>query len=96
MDQKFYERDAVTVAKDLVGKVLVCGDKRLRISETEVYCGEEDMTFDKKQIVTQEELPYIVSDVLKHDVLKQNIKVEWFYNIIWYLENMAFIVNIIK
>ncbi|MEE1541193.1 MAG: alpha-isopropylmalate synthase regulatory domain-containing protein, partial [Paludibacteraceae bacterium] len=30
---------------------------------------------DKKQIVTQEELPYIVSDVLKHDVLKQNIKV---------------------
>ena len=42
MDQKFYERDAVTVAKDLVGKVLVCGDKRLRISETEAYWGEND------------------------------------------------------
>ena len=42
MDQKFYERDAVTVAKDLVGKVLVCGDKRLRISETEAYWGEAD------------------------------------------------------
>lgn len=42
MDQKFYERDCVTVAKDLVGKVLVCGDKRLRISETEAYWGEAD------------------------------------------------------
>ena len=42
MDQKFYERDAVTVATDLVGKVLVCGDKRLRISETEAYWGEAD------------------------------------------------------
>lgn len=42
MDQKFYERDAVTVAKDLVGKVLVCGEKRLRISETEAYWGEND------------------------------------------------------
>ena len=42
MDQKFFERDAVTVAKDLVGKVLVCGEKRLRISETEAYWGEND------------------------------------------------------
>jgi DNA-3-methyladenine glycosylase len=30
------------VARDLVGKVLVCSGKRLRISETEAYCGEED------------------------------------------------------
>ena len=42
MDQKFYQRDCVTVAKELVGKLLVCGDKRLRISETEAYWGEAD------------------------------------------------------
>ena len=38
----FYRRPCLTVARDLVGKVLVCGDKRLRISETEAYCGESD------------------------------------------------------
>lgn len=30
---------------------------------------------DKKQLVTQEELPYIVSDVLKQDSVKQDIKI---------------------
>lgn len=39
---EFYHRHALEVAPDLVGKVLVCGDKRLRISETEAYCGEAD------------------------------------------------------
>ena len=39
---EFYHRHALDVAPDLVGKVLVCGDKRLRISETEAYCGETD------------------------------------------------------
>lgn len=38
----FYHRPCLVVAKDLVGKVLVCNGKRLRISETEAYCGEED------------------------------------------------------
>ena len=38
----FYHRPCLEVAKDLVGKVLVCGEKRLRISETEAYCGEND------------------------------------------------------
>ena len=42
MNQKFYEQDCVTVAKALVGKLLVCGDQRLRISETEAYWGEAD------------------------------------------------------
>ena len=42
MDQKFYEQDCVTVAKALVGKLLVCNGKRLRISETEAYWGETD------------------------------------------------------
>ena len=39
---EFYHRHALEVAHDLVGKVLVCGEKRLRISETEAYCGEAD------------------------------------------------------
>ena len=30
---------------------------------------------DKKQLVTQEDLPYIISDVLKHDVKEQKIKI---------------------
>lgn len=47
LDYEFFNRDAVTVAKDLVGKILVCTDengntKKLRITETEAYCGEDD------------------------------------------------------
>lgn len=44
--EEFFRRECLAVARDLVGKVLVhrTGDKllRLRISETEVYCGESD------------------------------------------------------
>ena len=39
---EFYHRHALEVAPDLVGKVLVCGENRLRISETEAYCGTAD------------------------------------------------------
>ena len=38
----FYHRPCDQVARDLVGKVIVCGNTRLRISETEVYWGESD------------------------------------------------------
>lgn len=38
----FYHRPCLEVARNLVGKVIVFGDKRLRISETEAYCGEND------------------------------------------------------
>ena len=38
----FFHRPCLTVAQELVGKVLVHGEKQLRISETECYCGEED------------------------------------------------------
>ena len=38
----FYHRPCVEVARDLVGKVLVHNGQRLRISETEAYCGEAD------------------------------------------------------
>lgn len=39
---EFFHRPCLEVARDLVGKVIVCGDKRLRITETEAYCGEKD------------------------------------------------------
>ena len=39
---EFYHRPCDQVAKDLVGKVIVHGDARLRISETEAYWGAED------------------------------------------------------
>ena len=43
---EFFRRPCLEVAKDLVGKVLVHrmpqGELRLRISETEAYCGEDD------------------------------------------------------
>ena len=46
LDAAFYQRACLEVAKDLVGKVLVHnttdGQLRLRIAETEAYCGEED------------------------------------------------------
>ena len=38
----FYRRDCPEVARDLVGKVLVYKGSKLRISETECYCGESD------------------------------------------------------
>ena len=39
---EFYHRPCLEVAHDLVGKVLVHQGLRLRISETEAYCGEAD------------------------------------------------------
>ena len=46
LSYEFYHRPCVEVARDLVGKVLVHhtenGELRLRISETEAYCGEGD------------------------------------------------------
>ena len=42
LQKEFYHRPCLEVAKDLVGKVLVHNGKKLRIAETEAYCGEED------------------------------------------------------
>ena len=38
----FYHRPCIDVAKDLVGKVIIHTDVRLRITETEIYWGESD------------------------------------------------------
>lgn len=46
LEYPFFHRECLEVAKDLVGKVLVHrtpdGIVRMRISETEAYCGEQD------------------------------------------------------
>ncbi len=46
LDESFFHRPCIEVARDLVGKVLVRqtedGAFRMRISETEAYCGEAD------------------------------------------------------
>ena len=46
LDYAFFHRPCLDVARDLVGKILVhetdSGVLRLRISETESYCGTED------------------------------------------------------
>ena len=39
---EFFHRPCEEVARDLVGKLLICNNKALRITETEVYCGEGD------------------------------------------------------
>lgn len=42
LSYEFYHRPCLDVAKDLVGKILVHNGIRLRITETEAYCGEAD------------------------------------------------------
>lgn len=46
LGKAFYHRPCLEVARDLVGKVIVrntpAGELRLRITETEAYCGESD------------------------------------------------------
>jgi DNA-3-methyladenine glycosylase len=43
LPRSFYQRDAVTVARDLLGKVLVNGDTAGVIVETEAYPGGDDL-----------------------------------------------------
>lgn len=42
LPRQFFERDTVIVAKELLGKILVCGDKKAIITETEAYIGYKD------------------------------------------------------
>lgn len=42
LPQAFYARDTVSVARDLLGKMLVVGDVRAPITEVEAYLGLDD------------------------------------------------------
>ena len=42
LTRPFYERDTITVARELLGKVIVHGQATGRITETEAYLGEGD------------------------------------------------------
>lgn len=42
LGEAFFRRECLAVSRDLVGKVLVHNGQRLRICETEAYCGESD------------------------------------------------------
>ena len=42
LDEAFFHRPCLEVARELVGKLLVVNGSCLRISETEAYCGEDD------------------------------------------------------
>lgn len=43
LPRSFYQRETACVARELLGKVLVHGDRELIISETEAYLGPEDL-----------------------------------------------------
>jgi len=53
LPRSFYERDALVVARQLIGTVLVCGKRAGRIVETEAYRGPTDLACHAKVGITK-------------------------------------------
>lgn len=53
LPREFYDRDTVTVSRDLLGKVLVHGHVAGRIVETEAYLGGDDLASHSARGITK-------------------------------------------
>jgi DNA-3-methyladenine glycosylase len=53
LPRSFYRRNTITVARDLLGKILVHGAARARIVETEAYLGGDDLAAHSARGLTE-------------------------------------------
>jgi DNA-3-methyladenine glycosylase len=53
LDREFYEQDAEPLARGLIGKIIVRGNRRARIVETEAYVGPHDLASHSSKGRTQ-------------------------------------------
>jgi DNA-3-methyladenine glycosylase len=55
--REFYDRDTIVVARELLGKLLVHGDRVGRIVETEAYLGSHDLAAHSARGLTKRNAP---------------------------------------
>jgi DNA-3-methyladenine glycosylase len=55
--REFYDRDTIIVARELLGKLLVHGERVGRIVETEAYLGSHDLASHSSRGLTQRNAP---------------------------------------
>lgn len=57
LGKSFFDRDPVSVCKDLLGKFLVIGDKKYIITEVEAYDGQDDEACHARHGKTERNAP---------------------------------------